>query len=165
MLKSLMRKIAAFKEKVQKGSDYDKKNLADEVRVRSPLAKQVVDRNARNMFQKVMRTDIAIQPEDYDTNQSSSLAEQQFVFTSVAKNPLANLITLEIIAGVAESIEVIDNHIKVTINDTVSDHDSVKALIDGYAPAAALISVAINVGQGATIVTAASTKTFSGAIG
>lgn len=165
MLTSIMRKLAAIKEKVQKGSKFDKKNLADEVRVRSPLAKQVVDRNARNMFQKVLGTDIAIQAEDYDTNQKSSLSLQQFVLTSVAKNPAANLISIEIIAGLAESIEVIDNHIKITIEDTVSDHTSVKALIDGYAPAAALISVAINAGQGATLVTAESTKIFSGAIG
>lgn len=164
MLKSLMRKLAAVKDKVQKGSKFDKRNLADNTRERSPLAKQVVDRNARNMFEKVMRTDIAMQPEDYDTNQQSSLAFQEFVFTSVAKAPAANLISLEIIAGLAESIEVIDNHIKITINDTVSDHDSVKALIDGYAPAAALISAEINAGQGAVVVTAEATKYFSGAI-
>lgn len=165
MLKLLMRKIASIKEKVQKGSDYDKKNLADEVRVRSPRVKSVVDRNARIMFQKVMRTDIAMQPEDYDTNQSSSLELQEFVITSVAKNPAANLITIEIIAGAAESIEVVGNHISITQNGVVSSHTSIKALIDGYAPAAALITVAINAGQDAVVVNAEATQTLSGAIG
>lgn len=168
MLKSLMRKLAALKEKIQKGSNYDKINLADEVRSRSPLAKQVVDRNARNMFQNVMRTDLAVQSEDYDTNQSASLAIQEFVLTSVAANPAANLITLEIVEGSAEAIEVTDNHIKITIDvdeTEESDHDSVKALIDGDAQAAALITVAINSGEGATLVTAQALSSFSGAIG
>lgn len=165
MLKLLLRKIAGLKEKVQKGAKYDKLNLADEVRARSPLVKQVVDRNARIYQKAVLGEDVTVHLSDYDTNQKSSLAVQEFVFSSVAENPAANLLTLEIIADSAESIEVVDNHIKVYIDDTVSDHDSVKALIEGDAEASALITVAINAGQGEEIVTAEDVSEFSGAIG
>lgn len=107
MLKSIMRKIAAIKEKVQKGAKYDKKNLADEVRERSPLAKSVVDRTARIMFQQILRTDVAIQPEDYDTNQQSSLEVGALNFVSKEENPASNLITLSIIkdASVVASVD------------------------------------------------------------
>ena len=149
MLKPLLRKLAGLKEKVQKGANYDKINLADDVKERSPLVKSIVDRNARI----------------YQTNQAASLSIQDFVFTSVAKNPAANLLTFEIIADSAESIEVVDNHIKVYIEDGVSDHDSIKALIDGDSEASDLITVAINAGQGAVVVTAESVSEFSGAIG
>ena len=165
MLNKIFRKLASLKQKVQKGSKFDKINLADEVRARSPLVKSVVDRTARIMFQQTVGTDIAIQPEDYDTNQKASLAIQEFVITSVAANPTANLITIEIEAGAAESIEVIDNHIKITTEDAVSNHDSIKALIEASSQASALITVEINSGEGATLVDAQSTQALSGAIG
>lgn len=92
-----MRKLASIKEKVQKGAKYDKKNLADEVRERSPLAKSVVDRTSRIMFQKILRTDLAIQPEDYDTNEQASLEVGDLNFSAKAKNPAGNLTTLSII--------------------------------------------------------------------
>jgi len=168
MLKPLLRKIAALKEKVQKGANYDKINLADDVRERSPLAKSVVDRNARNYQKIVLGEDVTVKLEEYDTNQPSTLAIQEFVFTSVAENPAANLLTLEILEGSEEEIEVIDNHIKITIDTDLgeeSDHDSVKALIDGDAEASELITVAINSGEGATLVAAEDVSEFRGAIG
>jgi len=165
MLKPLLRKIAGLKEKVQKGANYDKINLADDVRERSPLAKSIVDRTARIYQKAVLGEDVTVKLEDYDTNQAASLAVQEFVFTSVAKNPAANLLTLEIIADLNEFVEVVDNHIKVYTIDTVSDHDSVKALIDGDEQASELITVAINAGEGATLVTAEDTSEFKGAIG
>lgn len=165
MLNSLLRKLAALKEKVQKGSKFDKINLADDVKERSPLVKSVVDRTARIFNKQVIGSDVSVQPEEQDTNQAASLSIQQFVITSKQKNPAANLISVEIESGLAEAIEVIDNHIKITTEDLASDHDSIKALIDGYAPAAALISIAINSGQGASLVDAEDTKFLSGAIG
>lgn len=168
MLKSLLRKLAGIKEKVQKGANYDKINLADDVKARSPLVKSVVDRNARIFIKDTLGEDITVLPEDYDTNQQATLAIQEFVFTSVAANPAANLITLEIVEGTEEAIEVVDNHIKITIDTDAleeSDHDSVKALVDGDAQASALVTVAINAGQGATLVTAEDVSSFSGAIG
>lgn len=165
MLNKILRKLASLKQKVQKGSKYDKLNLADEVRARSPLVKSVVDRTARIMFQQTIGTEIAVQSEDYDTNQKASLAIQEFVITSVSANPTANLINIKIVAGLAEAIKVVNNDIKITTEDTVSDHASIKALIDGYAPAAALISVEINSGEDATLVVAESIKPLSGAIG
>lgn len=167
-LKSLLRKLVGLKAGVQNRANFDKRNRADEVRERSPLVKSVVNRTARVFINETLGEDLAVLPEDYDVNQPATLSVQQFVFTSVAKNPSANLITMEIIAGSAEAIEVVDNHIKITIDTDVteeSDHDSVKALIDGDAEASSLITVAINAGQGATLVTAESVLEFSGAIG
>lgn len=165
MLKPLLRKILGTKADVQKAAKFDKINVADDVKQRSPLVKSVVDRTARNFYEKVLGLSESPMPEDFDTNQASSLAMQEFVFTSVAKNPAANLLTLKIVASDAESIEVVDNHIIVSIDDTVSDHDSVKALIDGDEQASELITVAINVDEGATVVVAEDTKEFKGAIG
>lgn len=169
-LKSILRKIAGVKEVVQKGANYDKINIADDIRERSPLAKQVVDRNARIFHKAVLGDEVTPLPEELDTNQPATLAVQEFVFTSVAENPAANLLTLEMVAGSVEAIEVIDNHIKITLDTdagdvTVSDHDSIKALIDGDSEASALITVAINAGQGATAVTVEDVKEFRGAIG
>ena len=165
MLKSILRKLAGLKEKVQKGSKYDKINIADDVKARSPLVKSVVNRTARIFAQQTLGVDLTVLPEDYDVNQKASLAIQQFIITSVAANPAANLISIEIEAGLAEAIEVIDNHIKVTTEDTVSDHTTIKALIDGNAQAAALITVEINSGEDATLVDAQATQYLSGAIG
>lgn len=164
-LKSLLRKIAGLKQAVQKGSNYDKLNRADEVRQRSPLVKQVIDRTARIFQEQALGEEITATPEEFDTNQPATLEVQEFIFTSVAENPAANLLTLEIIADSAESVEVVDNHIKVYTEDTVSDHDSIKALIDADEEASSLITVAINAGQGATLVTAEDLGEFSGAIG
>lgn len=164
-LKSLLRKLAGLKQKVQKGAKFDKINLADDVRARSPLAKQVVDRTARIFVKQVLGEDVTVMPEDFDTNQASSLAIQELVFTSVAKNPAANLLTLEIIADSAEMVEVIDNHIMVYIDDGVSDSDSVKALVDADEEASSLVTVAVNAGEGATIVEEAEAQSFSGALG
>ena len=159
-----MRKLAALKEKFQKAAKFDKINLADEVKSRSPLAKSVVDRNARAM-QRIMRTDLTVLPEDMDTNQSSMLAVQEFVFTSVAKNPAANLLLLEIVAGAAESIEVVGSKITITTEDAVSDHDSILALIEADSQASSLITVEINAGEGTTLVDAEAMASFSGALG
>jgi hypothetical protein len=87
------------------------------------------------------------------------------MFTSVSANPAANLLLLEIISGSEESIEVVDNKISITTEDEVSDHDSIKALIDGDSQAASLITVEINLGEGATLVDAEELASFSGAIG
>lgn len=164
MLKSLIRKLAALKEKFQKAAKFDKINLADEVKSRSPLAKSVVDRNARAM-QRIMRTDLTVLPEDFDTNQAAILAIQEFVFTSVAKNPAANLLLLEIVAGAAESIQVVGSKITITTEDAVSDHDSILALIEADSQASSLITVEINAGQGAVLVDAEAMASFSGALG
>lgn len=165
MLKPLLRKIAGLKEKVQKGANYDKINLADDVRQRSPLVKSIVDRNARIYQKAVLGEAVTVKLEEFDTNQPSSLSIQEFVFTSVAENPAANLLTMEIVASDAESVEVVDNHIIVSIDDTVSDHDSIKTLIDADEQASELITVAINAGEGATLVTAEDISEFKGAIG
>ena len=165
MLKSLFRKIAALKEKVQKGSKFDKINLADDVKERSPLVTSVVNRNARIFNQQVLRTDVSVLPEDQDINQAATLALQEFIITSVAKNPSANLITIEIEAGLEEDIEVIGNHIVIIIEDEASDHASIKALIESSLTASALITVSINAGQEATIVEAQGSEALSGAIG
>lgn len=165
MLNKLFRKLASLKQKVQHGSKYDELNLADKVRERSPLVKSVVNRTARIMFQQTIGTEIAIQPEYYDTDQKASLAIQEFVITSVAANPTANLITIEIVAGAAEEISVIDNHITITTEDEVSDHDSILALIESSSQASALITAEINAGEGTTLVDAQATQTLSGAIG
>lgn len=164
-LKVLLKKIESTRDKIQKGAQFDRINLADEVRERSPLASSIVDRTARIFYEKVLGLQYAALPEDYDTNQKASASAQEFVFESVAENPTANLLTLEIIADSAESVEIIDNHIKVYINDTVSDHDSVKALIDGDDQASSLITVSINAGEGLTVVTAEEPIEFSGALG
>ena len=164
MLRRLLEKIAERKAKVQQGSSYDKRNIADDVKERSPLVKQVVRRTARIFYKQTLGDEITPLPEKYDTNQKSTLSLQEFVLSSVSENPAANLLSLEIIADSAESIEVIDNHIKVSINDGVSDHDSVKALIDGHDEVSSLITVAINAGQGATLVIAADPADFSGAL-
>tara|TARA_R100001086_G_scaffold242322_1_gene169938 strand:+ start:6968 stop:7474 length:507 start_codon:yes stop_codon:yes gene_type:complete len=167
MLKPLLRKIAGLKEKVQNGAKYDKINLADDVRARSPLAKSVVDRTARTYQRATLGEDVTVMLEEFDTNQPATLSIQEFVFTSVAENPAANLLTLEIIEGSEEAIEVTDNHIQITIDTDLgeeSDHDSVKALIDGDAEASELITVEINAGEGATLVTAQESSEFRGAI-
>ena len=165
MLKSLFRKLAGLKEKVQKGSKFDKLNLADDVKARSPLVKSVVDRNARIFSKQVMRTDLSVMPEDVDTNQSAMLTIQGLVFTSKAQNPAANLITIEIKAGAAEAINVRKNSIQITTEDGVSDHTLVKALIDGKATAIALVSVEIEAGEDATLVDASPIQPMSGALG
>jgi hypothetical protein len=103
-------------------------------------------------------------PEDFDTNRPATLAVQELVFTSVAENPAANLLTLTIVADSAESIEVDGNDITIYIEDTVSDSDSVKALVDGDDNASALVTVEVNAGEGATVVTAEDVKEFSGAL-
>lgn len=164
-LKSLLKRIATTKQKVQTGAKFDKINLADDTRERSKLATSVVDRNARKYVEEVLGEDITVMPEDFDTNQSATMAMQEFVFTSVEESPAANLLTLEIIADTAESIEVDENHIKVMIEDGVSTHDSVKALIDGDSTASAMVTVAVNAGEGLTLVTAEDTAEFSGALG
>lgn len=164
-LGSLIKKIAQIKEKVQKGSKYDRINLADEVRARSPLAKQVVDRTARIFVKQVLGEDITVMPEDFDTNQQASLAIQELVFTSVESNPAANLISIEIIADSAEDIFVDGTKIYIYINDGVSDSDSVKALVDADEQASSLVSVEVNAGQGATVVIAEDEQSLSGAIG
>jgi len=75
------------------------------------------------------------------------------------------LITIEIVVGAAEAITVKKNHIKITTEDAVSNHDSIKALIEASSQASALITVEINSGEGATLVDAQSTQALSGAIG
>lgn len=165
MLKPLLKKIEATRDKIQRGANFDKINLADDVRERSPLVKSIVDRTARIFYEGVLGMGITPLPQDFDTNQKASLSVQEFVFESVAENPAANLLTMEIIADSDESVEVIDRHIKVYIDDGVSDHDSIKALIDADDEASSLITVAINAGEGATVVVAEDVEEFSGAIG
>ena len=169
MIRRLLEKIAESRAQVQQGANYDKRNIADDVKERSPLVKQIVRRTARIFYKQVLGGEITPLLEDYDTNQKSTLALQEFVFSSVSENPAANLLSLEMIAGSVESIEVIDNHIKITLDTdavdiTVSDHDSIKALIDGDSEASSLITVAINAGQGAVAVVVAEPVDFSGAI-
>ena len=169
MLKSIFRRILSTKSKVQRGANFDKINLEDEVRVRSPQVKSIVDRTARIYIKQVLGIDETAWPRKYDTNQRSRLELQEFSLVSVERNPAANLLSIEILEDDAESIELLDRHIRVHINTTPteeSDHDSVKALIEGNPAVAALISVEINDGEGATEVTASGgVKFFTGAVG
>lgn len=167
-LSSLFKKLVDIKAKVQSGSKYDKINLADDVKARSPLAKQVVERTARIFVKQTLGEDLTVAPEDFDTNEKASLAVQELVFTSVEANPAANRLSIEIIADTAESIEVAGKNIKIYIDtDSLeeSTHDSVKALVDGDAQASSMVSVAVNAGQGAVIVTAQAKAKLSGALG
>jgi len=164
-LSSILKKLAGIKAKVQTGSKYDKLNLADDVRARSPLAKQVVDRTARIFIKEALGEDETVAPEDFDTNQKATLAIQELVFTSVEAHPSANKISIEIIADSAESIVVSGKSIKIHIDDGVSDSDAVKALVDGDDQVSAMVTVEVNAGQGATIVTAEAKAKMSGALG
>lgn len=162
-LHKLLRKIAGTKEKVQSAAKHDRLNLADDIRERSGLAKQVVvDRS--QVLAEALGSEISVQPEDSDVNHSSSLSFQDFVLTSVAENPAANLISLVITSDTAESISVKKKHISIVINGGISTHDSIKALIEGSSRASALITVAINAGQGLVVVTAEDQAEFTGAL-
>ena len=163
-LRSLLKKIAEYKEGVQSRANFDKINLADDVKERSPLVTSVVARNSRIFVNQVLGEDISVMPEDVDLNRASSLAVQELVFTSVAENPAANLISLEIIADSAESISLSKKHIKIRINNGISNSDSVKALVDGSSRVTSLVSVAVNAGQGLVVVTAEDKDDFSGAL-
>lgn len=163
-LGSLLSKISDIKEKVQKGAKFDKINLADDVKERSKLATRVVSDNSRIFIKGVLGEDETVQQEDRDLNRKSSASFQEFVFSSVDENPDANKISIRLVADSSESISVKKKAITVNINDGVSDHDSIKALIDGDSRASALIEVAINAGQGAVVVTAEDRTKFTGAL-
>ena len=164
MLRSIFRKMAGIKELVQKGSNYDKINIADDIKERSPLVKNVVARNSRIFVNQVLGEDISMMPEEVDLNKQATLAIQDLVFTSVAANPAANLITIVVLSDAAEAIVVEDNHIEITIEAAVSDMDAIKALVDGDSQAAALVTVAVGAGQGAVVVIAEAIQDMSGAI-
>lgn len=92
MLNEILRKLASLKQKVQKGSNYDKRNVADEVR--GVKANQV-------MLAIKRRIDAVLGTEndelESDLNQASSLEVGALNFISKAKNQFTNLLTLSII--------------------------------------------------------------------
>lgn len=92
MAVKLHKKIASIKQEVQNRADYDKKNIADEIR--GSKANSVVHRLERN-FSKVLGSENNLL--ETDANQPSSLVVDGLTFLSKAKNSFANLLTLSII--------------------------------------------------------------------
>lgn len=162
-LKEVLNRVASKRGAVEKHAKFDKKNLADKTRKRSKIAANIVAMTKRTL-NKIFPTDVAMIPEDFDLDISAKLILQSFIFSSVANDSTANLLELRILAGVAESLSITTNRITITTDAGVSDHDSIKALIEASSRASAMITVAIIPGDGAVLVAASSLKQFSGAV-
>lgn len=160
-LKQLLRKISTLKAKMLQNHKYDKVNISDEVRVRSPLAKKLFDKEVEAL-RKVLRTQEDVVMET-DINTQARLALQQFVFLADAKNTSGNLISVELIDNAGTTIKVKDFAIKINFDSATEDHAAIKVRIDASAQASALISVTVNAGQDATAVAASAPKFLIGA--
>lgn len=154
--------MAAIHSKVQRAAKFDKINVSDEVKQRSPLAKRAYSDSIK-AAQKILRSDE--QPAwETDTNTPAELMMQVLKFISVDKNPSANLISVEIIAGDEASVELIEKHIKITIEDGVSTALDIKLLLEDNSQIMALVSVELDGADEAEILVAESSKQLSGAV-
>lgn len=92
MIQPILKRLASVKRKVQRAANFDKKNIADEIR--GAKANTVT-----SIFEKHLEKLLGFSaPETkLDSNHASSLVIAQTTFTSKAKNILANLLTLSII--------------------------------------------------------------------
>lgn len=92
MLHSLFKKLSELKNKVQIGSKYDKRNVAD--KVRGQAATRMLSR-IKLQFDEVIRSDIDLF--ETDLNKQASLEVGALNFLADARGPSGNLITLSII--------------------------------------------------------------------
>lgn len=105
MLHSLFKRIAELKNKVQIGSQFDKINVADEIR--GVKANEIM-RRIKLQFDKVIRNDVDLMGPDL--NEQASLKIDALNFLAKAKNAFGNLLTLSIIktATVEPEVPAID---------------------------------------------------------
>lgn len=83
-------------------------------------------------------------------------------FTANRPGTPGNSISVELLTGAAEAVSVVANKISVTLDTGTSTANSIKALVDGDAAAAALVQVASG---GAGIVAVAAETPLSGGVG
>src|SRR5690606_36510906 len=91
-LSSLLKKLAGIRADVQQGSQYDKINVADEVR--GQAASRMLAR-IKLQWDKVIRTGNDML--EFDINEQASLKVDALKFLARAKNAFGNLLTLSII--------------------------------------------------------------------
>lgn len=99
---------------------------------------------------------------------AASLVKAQLTFTAKAVGYEGNDISIELLSGGtagSEVVTVVGKKISVVMESTVSTTTQIKAKIDAKAEAAALVTVAIASGQGATAVTAFAEDNLEGGDG
>ena len=118
---------------------YDKVNISDEVKTRSPLAKKAYD-NAVKAYRKILRTQEDVQLETDINVQAELELATAIKFVAVEKSAAGNLISVEIKSGLAVEVKVKKFAIIIT-TDGAADYDALIAAIQANAKASALVSV------------------------
>jgi hypothetical protein len=159
-ISKLLERLSKVRAKVARSAKYDKLNLSDDTRTRSPLATQTYKKNIDNMV-KVLRTDVDSVLKT-DINLAASLEVQEFVFKAKDLSRAGNNLYIQFLDEGLEAVKVVDNVILISFEDGVTTHDDVKLLIE-TSLADSLVSVEVNAGEELSLVTATESLRLSGA--
>lgn len=148
-LKELLRKMSSLKEKILEDHSYDKTNISDNIRARSPLAKNLYSKSV-DMYRKILRTQEDVQLET-DINVQAKLVSGGLTFLAKEKGAAGNLVTVIIKNGAVDT--VVDKFtITITANTSTATNADIAAQINAKAQAVALIGVSVEAGTELTVV-------------
>jgi hypothetical protein len=157
-LKQKLRKMAFVKDKVQRAAKHDKVNIAD--KIRQPDLKTYLKNAVVNPLIKLVKGETStVNKVDLDMN--ASREEQNLLLVAKRNGQNSNLISYEVKDVGETSVEVVNQHIIIKIEDGVTDFDAVVAAIEANPHASRLVSVALT-GAGTDLVVQAPSKTLNG---
>lgn len=150
--------MAFVKDKVQRAAKHDKVNIAD--KIRQPDLKTYLKNAVVNPLIKLVKGETStVNKVDLDMN--ASREEQNLLLVAKRNGQNSNLISYEVKDVGETSVEVVNQHIIIKIEDGVTDFDAVVAAIEANPHASRLVSVALT-GAGTDLVVQAPSKTLNG---
>jgi hypothetical protein len=98
-------------------------------------------------------------------NRSLATLTLSGALTLKAPGMAGNSVSVSVIAGAAESVSVVGQHIEITTDAGTSDADSIKTLLESDSDAKALVILEIVDGEDATLIGASASANLSGGSG
>jgi hypothetical protein len=157
-IKKQLRKLAFTKDKVQRAAKFDKINVS--YKLRQPSLKTYLKNAVVNQLIKIVKGETSSITQT-DLDMSAAMVEQNIMLVAKRNGQNSNLISFQIIEDGDVSVEVIDQHIVIKIEEGVTDFDAVVAAIEANAHASRLVSVILT-GDGEDLVALSQTKTITG---
>lgn len=157
-LKQQLRRMAFVKSKVQRAAKHDEINISD--KIKQPSLKTYLKNAVINPLIKIVKGETST-VNKIDLDMSAAKEVQNLLLVAKRNGQNSNLISVEIKDAGATSVEVINQHIVINIDEGVTDFDAVVAAIEANPHASRLVAVTLT-GDGEDLVTAAASQTLSG---
>ena len=157
-LKQQLRRMAFVKSKVQRAAKHDEINISD--KIRQPSLKSYLKNAVINPLIKIIKGETST-VNKIDLDMSAAKEEQNLLLVAKRNGQNSNLVSFEIKDEGATLVEVINQHIIISIDAGITNFNAVVAAIEANPHASRLVSASLT-GAGLDLVATATSQTLSG---